>query len=77
MYVYDDARLRGEEISNSIVARTVNPHIMINEERLGNISIVSKLDKTPDKIYLIYVEREDIEQSFDAMKNEIENDRNI
>ena len=73
--MYEDARLRGEEISNSIVARTVNPHIKIHEERPGKISIVSNLEKTPDQIYLIYKEREDIEPAFDAMKNEMENDR--
>ncbi len=75
LYVYEDARLRGEEISNSIVARTVNPEIKVHEERLGKISIISNLDKTPDEIYLIYKEREDIEQCFDAMKNEMENDK--
>lgn len=73
--MYEDARLRGEEISNSIVARTVNPHIKIHEERLGKISIVSNLEKTPDQIYLIYKEREYIDKAFDAMKNEMENDR--
>ena len=68
-------RVRGEEISNSIVARTVNPEIKVHEERLGKISLISNLGKSPDEIYLIYKEREDIEQCFDAMKNEMENDK--
>ena len=75
LYIYEDARLRGEEISNSIVARTVNPEIKIHEERLGKISLISNLGKAPDEIYLIYKEREDIEQCFDAMKNGMENDK--
>ena len=75
LYIYEDARLRGEEISNSIVARAVNPEIKVHEERLGKISLISNLGKSPDEIYLIYKEREDIEQCFDAMKNEMENDK--
>ena len=47
----------------------------MHEERLGKISLISNLDKIPDEIYLIYKEREDIEQCFDAMKNEMENDK--
>jgi hypothetical protein len=75
LYIYEDARLRGEEISNSIVARAVNPEIKVHEERLGKISLISNIGKAPDEIYLIYKEREDIEQCFDAMKNGMENDK--
>lgn len=75
LYVYEDTGLRGEEISNSIVARTMLPYTRMHEERLGKISIISNLDTTPDQIYLIYKERENIEQVFDAMKNEMENDK--
>ncbi len=74
-YVYEDAKLIGERISNSIVARTLHPGIRIHEERLGKISLVSNLDKTLNEIYLIYKEMEDIEQYFDAMMNEMENDK--
>ena len=42
---------------------------------MGKISLISNLGKSPDEIYLIYKEREDIEQCFDAMKNEMENDK--
>ena len=75
LYIYEDARLRGEEISNSIVARESNPEIKVHEERLGKISLISNLAQAPDEIYLIYKEREDIEQCFDAMKNDMENDK--
>jgi transposase len=75
LYIYDDARLGGEEISNSIGARTVNPEIKVHEERLGKISLISNIGKAPDEIYLIYKEREDIEQCFYAIKNEMENDK--
>ena len=54
---------------------TVNPEIKVHEERLGKISLISNIGKAPDEIYLIYKEREDIEQCFDAMKNEMENDK--
>ena len=50
LYIYEDARLRGEEISNSIVARAVNPGIKVHEERLGKISLISNI------CILIYVQ---------------------
>lgn len=58
LYIYENARLRGEEISNPIVSRAINPEMKIHEERLGKISVISNLDKAPEKISLIYRERE-------------------
>ena len=39
----------------------------------GKISILSNIRDSPQSIYLMYKQREEIEQAFDAMKNELEN----
>ena len=41
----------------------------------GKISILSNIRDDPESIYLMYKQREEIEQAFDAMKNELENDK--
>ena len=41
----------------------------------GKISILSNNPDDPESIYLMYKQREEIEQAFDAMKNELENDK--
>ena len=41
----------------------------------GKISILSNIRDSPQSIYLMYKQREEIEQAFDAMKNELENDK--
>lgn len=41
----------------------------------GKISILSNIGDSPQSIYLMYKQREEIEQAFDAMKNELENDK--
>ena len=40
----------------------IKGEIKVHEERLGKISLISNLGKSPDEIYLIYKEREDIVQ---------------
>lgn len=41
----------------------------------GKISILSNIRDDPKNIYLMYKQREEVEQAFDAMKNELENDK--
>ena len=43
--------------------------------KFGKISILSNLKDDPQIIYNLYKQREEIEQAFDAMKNELENDK--
>ncbi len=43
--------------------------------RFGKISILSNVRDDPEQIYNFYKQREEIEQAFDAMKNELENDK--
>ncbi len=37
--------------------------------------MLTNLTADPDEIYLMYKQREEIEQAFDVMKNELDNDR--
>ena len=48
---------------------------MIDEKSLGKISILTSLDEDGERVYGWYKGREDVEQAFDAMKNELENDK--
>ncbi|MGC8622138.1 MAG: hypothetical protein ACP5U0_09515, partial [Caldisphaera sp.] len=47
----------------------------IDENILGKISVLSSMDVDSEKVYLLYKQREEIEQAFDAIKDELENDR--
>jgi transposase len=75
LYLYEDVKMKGEEYSNLIEARVKGNKVKIEESRLGKIPIISNLLMDGDKIYDLYKERADIEQAFDAMKNELENDK--
>jgi transposase len=76
LFLYEDVLLRGEEHSNLIKLKLVHgDQIEIDERSLGKISILTNLDWSGEKIYFMYKEREDVEQAFDAMKNELENDK--
>ncbi len=68
--------MRGEEHSNLIKLKLVHgDKIDIDERSLGKISILTNLDWSGEKVYFLYKEREDVEIAFDAMKNELENDK--
>ena len=43
--------------------------------KFGKIAILSNKDKDGETIYLMYKDRENIEVAFDALKNELENDK--
>ncbi|MGC9124314.1 MAG: transposase [Thermoplasmata archaeon] len=75
LYLYEDVKMKGEEYSNLIEARVKGNKVKIDERRLGKISIISNMLMDGDKIYDLYRQREDIEQAFDGMKNELENDK--
>ena len=43
--------------------------------KLGKFAILSNLRSDPKEIYELYKSREEVEVAFDAMKNELENDK--
>jgi len=77
LFLYEDVLLRGEEHSNLIKmqAKDEKGLMLVDESRLGKISILTNLNWSGEKVYGLYKEKEAIEQAFDAMKNELENDK--
>ena len=71
--------LRGEESSTFIgmIAEGNRAQKKFDAEstKFGKISIVSNVKDDPRRIYNLYMQHEEIEQAFDAMKNELENDK--
>lgn len=77
LFLFEDALLSGEEKSNLIKlqAKGDRRRIVVDESRLGRVSILTNLGWSGEKVYGLYKEKEEIEQAFDAMKNELENDK--
>ena len=75
LYMYEDVKLRGEEESNLILLMREGRIKSYDRARLGKVSILSSLDMEPSEIYDLYKEMGDVEQAFDAMKNELEEDK--
>jgi len=44
-------------------------------QKFGRIALLSNLERDGETIYLMWKERENIEVAFDALKNELENDK--
>jgi transposase len=79
LYMFEDVKLRAEEETTFI-------HLMNEKKRnieeykeeskkFGKIAILSNRDEDGEKIYLMWKDRENIEVAFDALKNELENDK--
>ncbi|MGC8558821.1 MAG: IS1634-like element ISFac6 family transposase, partial [Nitrososphaeria archaeon] len=49
--------------------------VKIDENVLGKIPVLSSMNVDGEKVYLLYKQREDVEQAFDAMKDELEDDK--
>jgi len=79
LYVYEDVKLRAEEETNYIKMKEneKRKRAKVNNDKtkFGKIAILSNLDEIGQRIYLIYKTREEVEIAFDAMKNEMENDK--
>ena len=79
VYIFQDQILMSEEANTfiSLIAdNKKNQEDFNNASKVfGKIAILSNIDDYPENIYLMYKQREEIEQSFDAMKNELENDK--
>ena len=79
IYMFQDQMLMAEESSTFIkmIAEKKRTQREFDSEsiRFGKISILSNVKEDPETIYNFYKQREEIEQAFDAMKNELENDK--
>jgi transposase len=45
------------------------------KKKFGKFALLSNINRSGEEIYKIYKEREEVELAFDAMKNELENDK--
>ena len=79
IYMYLDKKLMAEESPTFIklIAEGKRKQNEFQSEymKFGKISILSNVKDDPETIYSLYKQREEIEQAFDAMKNELENDK--
>lgn len=79
VYLFEDVKLRAEEASTFISLTSHGKRRQTDYERekvkFGKIAILSNMDLKPEEVYLLYKEREGVEQVLDAMKNELENDK--
>ena len=79
IYMFQDQMLMAEESSTFIkmIAEKKRTQREFDSEsiRFGKISILSNVKEDPETIYNFYKQREEIEQAFDAMKDELENDK--
>ena len=79
LYLFEDVKLRSEEETTFIQLmeegkKNREEHTEASR-KFGKIAILSNLDETGESIYRMYKERESVETAFDAMKNELENDK--
>lgn len=79
LYMFEDVKLRSEEETTFIhlmkeKKRTKSEYLQ-ELKKFGKISILSDRDIKGEEVYLMYKQREDVESAFDALKNELENDK--
>jgi transposase len=79
LYLFEDPQLRGEE-ENFLLSRVAEGKLSMDDYRLeqrlaGVIGILSDLDTSAQVVYEQYKGREEIEQAFDVMKNDLEADK--
>lgn len=79
VYLFEDLKLRAEEEITFIhlMKEGKKKRTEYNEKikRFGKIAILSNIDTSGKKIYEFFKSRQDIETCFDALKNELENDK--
>jgi transposase len=75
LYLFEDVKMRGEEESNMIELVSKGEVEGYDESRLGKIGVLSDIKGNGSTVYGLLKQREDVEQGFDAMKNELENDK--
>jgi len=79
LYLFFDSKIRGEE-ENLLLGRVVEKKLSVDlfeveRELAGVFGLVSDLDVEPRVVFEQYKAREEIEQAFDFMKNDLEADR--
>ena len=79
MYLFEDVKMRAEEDTTFIrlmeqKKKTTHDYEQASK-RFGKIAILSNLDAPGEKVYEMFKSREDVETCFDALKNELENDK--
>ena len=79
LYLFEDVKLRSEEETTFIQLMEEGKKDRENygeeSRKFGKIAILSNLDEMGVSIYIRYKESECVETAFDAMKNELENDK--
>ena len=80
LYMFEDVKLRAEEesifISLISEGKREKRKLAYERRKFGKISILTNVNwKQGEKIYTAYKQREEVEQAFDAFKNELENDK--
>lgn len=79
LYMFEDVKLRAEEETNFIErvkeGREKRSRLEMERRKFGKIAILSNLDEDGEEVYELYKSRQRIEVVFDALKNELENDK--
>ena len=77
--MYEDTLLRYEQegsfISRISEGREDQLSLLKKREEFGKIPILSSMDQDPEEIYRMWKIREEIEEAFDIMKNDLEEDK--
>ena len=79
LYLFEDVKLKAEEETTFIhlmaKGKKQKRSYNVESKKFGKIAILSNFDTDGEEIYLMYKNRGDIEVAFDALKNELENDK--
>ena len=79
LYMFEDTMLRYEQessfISRITEGREKQSHLMKRRQEFGKIPVLSNLDLDPEELYKMWKTREDVEEAFDIMKNDLEEDK--
>lgn len=79
LYLFEDVKMRAEEetlfITLMAEGKRQSSEFNYEKKKFGRIAILSNIDEDGESIYLLFKQREEVEVAFDAMKNEMENDK--
>ena len=79
IYMFEDTMLRSEQESSFISkiseGKEKQASLIAKREEFGKIPVLSNLDLDAEEIYRMWKTREEIEEAFDIMKNDLEEDK--
>jgi transposase len=79
IYLFEDVKMKAEEETTFIQlvgeGKRRKSQYAAASRKFGKIAIASNLDMPGERIYNMLKDREDIEAAFDALKNDLENDK--